>query len=68
MRKYCVWRKNTKYCEILRKFSKNFKKSLQRFVKILYFSIFFKRFNKPLGSFFAVWTKNTNCWEILRKF
>ena len=45
-----------------------FKKFLQKFVKMLYFTIYFKRFNKPMRSFFAVWTKNTNCWEILRIF
>ena len=63
-----VWTKNTKCWGILRKCSKIFKKFLQKFLKTLYFSIFFKRFNKPMRSFFAVWTKNTNCCEILRKF
>ena len=33
-----------------------------------YFCIFFKKFNKPLVTFFRVWTKNANCLEILRKF
>ena len=49
-------------------YEKIFKRFLQKFVKMLYFSIFFKRCNKPMRSFFAVWTKNTNCWDILRKF
>ena len=51
-----------------RNFAKIFKKSLQNIAKMHYFSIFFKKVNKPMRSFFAVWTKNTNCWEILRKF
>ena len=33
-----------------------------------YFSIFFKRFNKPCVNFLRVWTKNANCLEILRIF
>ena len=55
---WCVWTKNTKVWEILRKFSKIFKKFLQKFVKMLYFTIFFTRFHKPMRSFFAVLTKN----------
>ena len=46
-------------------FSKNFLRKLQ---KMNYFSIFFKKFNKPCVNFSRVWTKNTNCWEILRSF
>ena len=54
-----VWKTNTKCCEILRKVSKIFKRFLPKFVKMLYYSIFFKRFNKAMSLFFAVCTKNT---------
>ena len=46
-----VWTKNTKCWEILRKFLKILKKLLERFVKMLYFSISFKRLNKPVFLF-----------------
>ena len=45
------------------KLSKNFLRKLRI---MHYFSIFFKKFNKP--NFFRVWKKNAICWEILRKF
>ena len=32
-----------------------------------YFSVFFKKFNKPCVTFSRVWTKNTNYWEIFGK-
>ena len=51
--------------ENFRKFSKKF---FRKSLKMHYFSIFFKKSNKPMRSFFAVWTKNTNCWDILRNF
>ena len=38
------------------KFSKNFLRKLR---EIHYFSIFFKKFNKPCVNFSRVWTKNT---------
>ena len=53
--------------EILRKFSKIFKNFLRKLLKMHYFSIFFKEFNKPCVHFSRIWTKNANCWEILRK-
>ena len=51
--------------ENFRKFSKN---SLRKQLLMHYFSIFFKRFNKPRVNSSRVWTKNTNCREILRNF
>ena len=33
-----------------------------------YFSIFFKKFNKPCVNFLRVWTKIANCWESLKIF
>ena len=50
--------------ENFRKFSKDF---LRKFLEVHYFSIFFKKHNKPCVNFSLVWTKNTS-WEILRKF
>ena len=51
--------------EILRKFSKDFLRKLR---KMHYFSIFFKKFNKPRVNFLFVWTKNANCWKFWEKF
>ena len=50
------------------KFSKIWKNFLRKLQKINYFSIFFKKLNKPCVNFSRVWTKNTNYWEILRNF
>ena len=44
------------------------KEFLRKLPKMHYFSIFFKRFNKPYVNFSRLWTKNTICWEILRNF
>ena len=46
-------------------FQKDFLRKLQ---KMHYFSIFFKKFNKPCVNFSRVWTKKTNSWEILNNF
>ena len=51
--------------ENFRKFSKNF---FRKLFKMHYFSIFFKKVNKPCVNFSRVWTKNTNFWKILRNF
>ena len=50
------------------KFSQISKIFLQKIAKMHYFSIFFKKFNKPCVNFSRVWTKNTNCWENLTNF
>ena len=50
---------------IFENLQRNFLIKLQ---KMHYFSIFFKKFNKPCVNFWGVWTKNTNCWEILWNF
>ena len=50
-----------KIYEIFRKLLKIF---LWKLLKMHYFSIFFKKFNKPCVKFLRVWTKN----EICRKF
>ena len=49
-------------------FSKIFKKLLKKIAKMHYFSIFFKKLNKPCASFARVWTQNRNCWEISEIF
>ena len=48
--------------------SKIFKTFLKKIAKMHYFSIYFKKVNKPCVIFSRIWTKNTNCWEILRNF
>ena len=47
----------------------NFQKYfLRKLRKMQYFSIFFKKFNKPRVNFLRVWTKNAKCSANLRIF
>ena len=60
---------NTQFAENVwdnfRKFSKVF---LRKMLKMPYFSIFFKKFNKPSIQFLRIWTKNAMCRKFVRKF
>ena len=40
---------------------------LRKLRKMHYFSIFFKKVNKPCVKTLRLWTKNANCWEIFEK-
>ena len=63
---FCAFGRKTKIgANFLREFSKIFKKILQKFAKMHYFSIFFNKINKPMRSFFAVWAKKH---KLLGKF
>ena len=57
--------------EIFRKFSKILKNFIRKLLKMHYFNIFFKKFNKPCVNLLCVWTKKTmywKFWENFRKF
>ena len=62
-------KKLKKFLKKFLKFSKNFHKNLfTKMLKIHYFSIFFKKVNKPCVQFLRVWTKSTNSLKILKRF
>ena len=48
---FCAFGKNGKSWEILRKFSKTFKKFIKKIAKMHYFSIFFKEFKNHAINF-----------------
>ena len=69
---FCAFGRKTQFIGNFEKIFENFSNDfLRKLLKIRYFSIFFKRFNKPCVNFLRVWPKTQSVgkfWENFENF
>ena len=63
-----VWTKKAIYWKFWENFRKFWKFSFRKLLQMHYFSIFFKKFNKPFVNFLRIWTKKTISWKFWENF
>ena len=60
---FCAFGRKTQFIANFQKIFENISIFIRKLLKMPYFSIFFKKFNKPWVTFLRVWAKNTICWK-----